>query len=56
MHPLMSRFMDLSNAVLALEKTENESTLDGEESAWLAAAHDCAHRDLEGEGRKEDRL
>jgi hypothetical protein len=40
MHPLMSRFMDLSNAVLALEKTENESTLDGEESAWLAAAHE----------------
>lgn len=34
----MTRFMDLSNAVLALEKTETESTLDGEEAAWIAAA------------------
>ena len=38
MHPLIARFLDLPAAITALEKEETESTLDSEESAFLAAA------------------
>lgn len=38
MHPLIARFLDLPAAITALEKGESESTLDSEESAFLAAA------------------
>lgn len=39
MHPLIARFLDLPAAITALEKEETESTLDSEESAFLAAAN-----------------
>lgn len=38
MHPLIARFIDLPAAVLALEKADQESTLDSEEAALIAAA------------------
>lgn len=38
MHPLIARFIDLSNALGVLNKTDSEQTLDSEESAYLAAA------------------
>lgn len=38
MHPIIARFLDLPQAVAALEKLETETTLDSEESALIAAA------------------
>jgi hypothetical protein len=38
MHPVIARFIDLSNALGTLQKTDSEQTLDSEESAYLAAA------------------
>jgi hypothetical protein len=38
MHPLIARFMSLPAAVSTLEKEEQESTVDSEESAFLRAA------------------
>lgn len=38
MHPLIARFIDLPAAILALEKADQESTLDSEEAALIAAS------------------
>ncbi|MGV3621999.1 MAG: hypothetical protein ACO1OB_14350 [Archangium sp.] len=38
MHPIIARFLDLPQAIAALEKLESETTLDSEESALIAAA------------------
>lgn len=38
MHPLIARFIDLPAALMALEKAQTESTLDGEEAALVTAA------------------
>ncbi|PZR16626.1 MAG: hypothetical protein DI536_05560 [Archangium gephyra] len=38
MHPIIARFLDLPQAIAALEKLETETTLDSEESALIAAA------------------
>ncbi|MFT3709245.1 MAG: hypothetical protein QM817_16520 [Archangium sp.] len=38
MHPVIARFIDFSNALGTLQKTDSEQTLDSDESAYLAAA------------------